>query len=90
MKCDTTNTVLTYALGVLLLLDVVFAVQSVMYTREFRSLQSQAMQDQAFLNQFGQLEAIARDTITYNQKNPNAELTRILQAAQTPVKPAAK
>jgi len=89
MKCNTTNTVLTFLLGALLLLDVVFALRTIIYSRELRSLQIQAMQDQAFLNQFGQLESIAKDTIAYNQKNPTAELTRILQAAQTQTKPAA-
>jgi len=90
MKSDTNNTILTCALGALLLLDVVFAVQMINYNRELRSLQIQTMQDQVVLNQFNQLESIARDTIAYNQKNPNAELTRIIQAAQTPAKPSAK
>lgn len=79
-------------LGTLLLLDVFFALRTINYNRELRSLQVQAIQDQVFLNQFNQLESIARDTVEYNKKNPSPELTRILQAAQNPApaKPATK
>jgi hypothetical protein len=88
MKCETTNTILTFVLGVLILLDVIFALRTVNSTREFRSLEIQANQAQAALVQIQQVESIANDAMAYNQKNPNAELTRILQAAQ--VKPAGK
>jgi hypothetical protein len=88
MKCETTNTILTFVLGVLILLDVIFALRTVNSTREFRSLESQANQAQAALLQIQQVGSIANDAMAYNQKNPNAELTRILQAAQ--VKPAGK
>jgi hypothetical protein len=91
MKCEKTNAVLTFALGVLILLDVLFALRTINYTREFRSLQIQAIQDQATITQIQQIESIARDVAAYNQKNPTPELTRILQAAQNPpAKPATK
>ena len=79
MKCDTTNAVLTFVLGALILLDVIFALQTINYTREFRSLQFQALRDQAMMAQLQQLDAVAKEAVAYNQKNPNPELTRILQ-----------
>jgi hypothetical protein len=54
-------------------------------TREFRSLQIQAMQGQ---NGLVRVQALANDALAYNQKYPSPELTRILQAVQA--KPAAK
>jgi hypothetical protein len=87
MKCETTNSILTFALGALILLDVLFAVRTINCTREFRSLQYQAVQDQATLTQIQQILSICNDTAAYNQKTPSPELTRILQAARTnPVK----
>jgi len=89
MKCETTNTILTFALGVLILLNVLFAVRTINGTREFRSLEMQAARDQAFLLQIQQIQAIGIDAKAYNDKNPNPELTRILQAAAQP-KPVGK
>jgi len=92
MKSDTTTTVLTFVLGVLILLDVIFAWQSVMYTRQFRLLQFQALQDQATMTQLQQraqqLDPLIKDVVAFNQKNPNPELTRILQSvpAKSPAK----
>lgn len=88
MKSETLNSVLTFVLGVLILLDVIFAVQTINRTREFRTLQFTAMQDQAALAQVQQVESMARDVMEYNKSHPTPELTRILQAAQT--KPAGK
>ena len=88
MKCETMNSVLTFVLGALILLDVIFALQTINHTREFRSLQFTAMQDQAMLAQIQQVESLARDAMAYDQKYPNPDLTRILQAAQT--KPSGK
>jgi len=85
MKCETTNTILTYVLGVLALLGVVFALQTIFRQREFRSLQIQATLDNASL---ARIQALANDTLAYNQRNPNPELTRILQSAQA--KPATR
>lgn len=88
MKSETMSSVLAFVLGVLILLDVIFAVQTINHTREFRTLQFTAIQDQAVLAQINQIESLARDAMAYNQKNPNPDLTRILQTAQT--KPAGK
>jgi hypothetical protein len=88
MKCETTNSILTFVLGVLILLDVVFALRTINGTREFRALEIQAAQAQAALAQIQQIRAIGSDAMLYNQKNPSPELTRILQTAQA--RPAGK
>ncbi|MGA3283159.1 MAG: hypothetical protein ABSD57_01705 [Verrucomicrobiota bacterium] len=85
MKCETTNTVLTYVLGVLALLGVIFALQTIFRTREYRSLTGQATQANSVLMRF---QSLANDTLAFNQRNPNPELTRILQSIQA--KPATR
>ena len=85
MKCETTNTILTIVLGLLILLDVWFAVRTINETREFRSLEMQATQDQAVLQQ---LRLIDLNVRAFNEKNPNPELTHILQSVEA--KPASK
>jgi len=84
MKCDTTNAVLTFVLGVLAVAGVIFALQAIFLTREFRQLTAQASFDNTCLVQ---AQAIANDVAAYSQKNPDPQLTKILQAAQ--VKPIA-
>jgi hypothetical protein len=79
MKCETTNTVLTFVLGTLALLGVIFALQTIFRTREATALQGQV---NAANSAFMRLQALANDAMAYNQKSPNPELTRILQAAQ--------
>ncbi len=86
MKCDTTNAVLTFVLGLLAVAGVIFALQTIFLTREFRSLQIRAAQAQAGLMQIQQLQSLASDVAAYNQKTPSPELARILEAART--KPA--
>jgi hypothetical protein len=88
MKCEKTNLFLTFVLGAFALLGVFFALQIFFNTREFRALQVKAAEAQAGLLRVQQLQAVANDAIAYNQKNPNPELTRILQVTQS--KPAAK
>ena len=88
MKCETMNSVLTFVLGVFVVLSVIFALQTIFRTREFRSLQVAAIQDQAMLAQIQQVESLAQEVAEYNKSHPSPELTRILQAAQ--VKPAGK
>ncbi len=85
MKCDTSNTVLTFVLGVLAIAGVIFALQTIFLTREFRSLTVQATVANTSLMQ---VQALANDVAAYNQKTPNAELTKLLTAAQTPPAPA--
>jgi hypothetical protein len=85
MKCDTTNAILTFVLGVLAVAGVIFALQTIFLTREFRQLTVQA----TFANNsILQAQSLAADVATYNQKNPSPELTKVLQAVQA--KPAAR
>jgi hypothetical protein len=77
MKCDTMNSVLTFALGALVVLAVIFALQTIVRTREIRSLQIQMNNINA---NYMRLQALANDVTAYNQKYPSAELTHILQA----------
>jgi hypothetical protein len=90
MKCETTNTVLTFVLGVLALLGVIFALQTIFRTREYRSLNFQAA---VANNTFMRIQALANDAQAYNQKSPNPELTRIIQsvvAKQPATQPATR
>jgi hypothetical protein len=79
MKCDTTNSILTFVLGVLAVAGVIFALQTIFLTREFRSLTFQATVDNTYLVQ---AQSLANDVAAYNQKTPSPELTKLLQAAQ--------
>jgi hypothetical protein len=80
MKCDTTNTILTFVLGVLAVAGVIFALQTIFLTRELRTLTMQATIANTSLLQ---AQALANDAVAYNQRNPSPELTKLLQAAQT-------
>jgi hypothetical protein len=83
MKSDTTDTILKYVLAVLVILAVVFALQTVFRTRELRSLSGQAAMARENMLR---VQALYNDALAYSQKNPSPELTRILQTVQT--KPA--
>jgi hypothetical protein len=85
MKCETTNTVLTYVLGALALLGVIFALQTIFHTREYSTLTMQVGQAN---NALTRVQSLANDTLAFNQRYPNPELTRILQAVQA--KPATR
>ena len=53
MKCETTNTILTFILGALVLLGVVFALKTINHTREMRLVANRAtelLREQAFFN----------------------------------------
>jgi hypothetical protein len=84
MKSEIMNTILTYVLGVLALLGVIFALQTIFRTRELRTLQIQAAVDNANVMR---LQALAGEAMAYNQKNPSPELTRLFQPAQTNAQP---
>jgi hypothetical protein len=73
------NSALTFVLGAFVVLGVIFALQTIFRTREFRSLQIQMASINA---NYMRLQALAGDVNAYNQKTPNADLTRILQAAR--------
>ena len=82
MKCETTNAILTFILGVLAVAGVIFALQTIFLTREFRSLTVQATVANSSLLQ---AQSLANDVAAYNQKNPSPELTKILQSVQAKV-----
>jgi hypothetical protein len=84
MKCDSTNCILTFLLGVLLVVGVLFDLRTINRTHEFRLLTAKATQAQTVLLQ---AQSLANDVAVYNQKNPSPELTKLLQAVQS--KPAA-
>jgi len=83
MKNDNITTALNLVLYMLAILGVVFALQMIFRTRELRRLQIQATQANAYSMA---VQALANDTIIYSQKNPNADILRIMQPAQA--KPA--
>jgi hypothetical protein len=85
MKCETTDTVLKFVLAALVILAVIFALQTIFRTRELRSLTQQATMAN---NNLLRVQSLCNDTLAYSQKNPSLELTRILQAVQ--VKPATR
>ena len=83
MKNDNITTALNLVLAVSVIFGVVFALQTVFRTREFRTLQFQASQANAYRVA---VESLANDAFAYSQKNPNPDILRILQLTQA--KPA--
>ena len=79
MKCETLNGILTFVLGVLVVLGVYFALRVTTLTHETRALQNQALRDNTILMQSQQLY---NDVQVYNQKYQRPELTYILQSVQ--------
>jgi hypothetical protein len=85
MKNDNITTALNLVLAVSVIFGVVFALQTVFRTREFRTLQFQASQANAYRVA---VESLANDAYAYSLKNPNPDIQRILQPAQA--KPATR
>jgi len=85
MKNDNITTALNLVLYGLVILGVVFALQTIFRTREWRTLQIQATQAN---NYRMAVESLANDALAYSQKNPNADILRILQPGL--VKPATR
>jgi hypothetical protein len=79
MKSDTLNGILTFVLGVLVVLGVIFAVRLILITHDARLLQRQAMLDNLRLTQ---AQGMLNDALAYNQKYQSPELSRILQSIQ--------
>ena len=77
------TTALNFVLAVLAIFGVIFALQTFFRTREFRSIQNQAI---IANNVLSRMQSLINDVGAYNQKNPSPELTRFLQGPQT--KPA--
>jgi hypothetical protein len=85
MKNDNITTALNLVLAVLIILGVVFALQTIFRTRALRTLQIQATQANAYRMA---VEALAQDAYAYSLKYPNAEIQRILPPVQN--KPATR
>lgn len=76
MKFETINGILTFVLGMLVVLAVFFAIRMILLTHELRTLQKEASHDQAVIVQ---TEQLYNDALAYSQKNQSPDLTRILQ-----------
>lgn len=83
MKSETTNTVLTLILALLVMAGVVFALQSIFRTREFRTLQSQVIARQTNMNR---LNLVLNEAMIYGKTHP--DINRILQPFEA--KPVAR
>ena len=88
MKSEIMNSVLTFVLGVFIVLGAIFAVRAISGQREFRELQFNATQSQAGLNQLNQIYLLVNDTREYGKAHPSPEITRMLDALQA--KPATR
>ena len=82
MKYETTNAILTFVLGVLVVLGVVFALKTINQTREVRLLQQQVVNAQRSVNL---LNLLLNDAAQYGKTHP--DINPILQPFET--KPAA-
>jgi len=78
MKCETTNTVLTLILAVLVLGGVLFALQTIFRTRELRSISLQANMANSTLMQE---QALFNDCLEYSKTHP--AITPILESVQS-------
>ena len=82
MKSDTTTTVLNYALAVVVILGVVFALFTIFRARNLRNITPVAMQVNTKLMM---VQSLVNDVNNYNQQAKSPELTKILQTFQTQV-----
>jgi len=80
MKSETLNGILTFLLGVLVVVSVVLALRLVNLTRTTRSLNMKALVAQTYMVRAQSLYADAK---AYNQQHPSPELTSILQSVQS-------
>lgn len=74
MKSGTTNTILTLVLAVLLLADVVFALRTIILTREFRSMQAQVVSRQTSMNR---VNLLLNEAVIYGKTHP--DINRVIQ-----------
>ncbi len=81
MKSETLNGILTFVLGVLVVLGVILAMRMALLTHEYRTLKNQASLCQEVLVQ---TQAIYNDSAAYNQRYNSPELTQILQIISQP------
>ena len=83
MKCETFNTILTFLLGVSVLLGVIFALRTIFRTRELRTLQAQMLNCQVNVNR---LNLTLNAASQYGKTHP--DIQHILQPFEP--KPAAR
>jgi hypothetical protein len=83
MKSETTNTVLTFVLAVLVLAGVLFALQTIFRSRELRNLQAQTIACQSNLNR---LNLLLNEAIVYGKVHP--EINHVIQPFEA--KPATR
>jgi cell division protein FtsL len=76
MKCDMTNSILTFVLGVLVVLGAILTVQTINHTRELNQLSAENL---AINQNYARLQALNNEVVAYDQKYPNPALTHILQ-----------
>lgn len=81
MKSESLNGILTFILGVLVVLGVIFAVRMIMITHELRSLQKEATRYNAIMVQ---TQAVFNDAQLYYQKYQDPALAQILRVAAKP------
>jgi hypothetical protein len=74
MKCETTNTILTWVLGALVLLGALFALQAIFRARELRTLQTQVIACQSNMNR---LNLLLTEGLQYGKTHP--DINRVLQ-----------
>lgn len=77
MKYETLNGVLTFILGVLVVLGVICAVRMVMIHHEVRTLQKEATQSNFYIMQ---TRAVLNDSQLYYQKYQDPKLAQILES----------
>ena len=70
MKSETTNTVLTWVLAVIVLAGVLFALQTIFRTRELRMLQAQVVACQSNLNR---VNLVLNEAAQYGKTHPDIE-----------------
>jgi len=81
MKFETLNGVLTFVLGVLVVLGVIMAVRIISLTHEYRTLQKQAVIYQTVI---AQTQGAYNDAVVYNQRYQDPVLAQILRSATKP------
>ncbi|HTV43295.1 MAG TPA: hypothetical protein VMF08_22220 [Candidatus Sulfotelmatobacter sp.] len=81
MKFETLNGILTFILGVLVILGVVFVMKLWFVTHDTRALVATANNSKINL---ARAEAVFGEAQAYDKKYPSPELERILQMVQKP------
>jgi uncharacterized membrane-anchored protein YhcB (DUF1043 family) len=91
MKNDTTTTLLTFVLAILVVAGVLFGYLTMTRTSAIHKMQP-ALQAQAQTFQVvaAKAQSLLNDVIAYNATARSPELQQIIQSAQTPAQPPVK